>query len=116
MHYAATNTSCHQPPLPQLVRNILRHVPRPSLCGIKTDNPNRVLELAFQHVSDDGFKVGILDIGFAPAASAAIVNEIDIMIDAGDNRRGLTHYSSPTSLERKIKPTSLGLVPALWNL
>jgi hypothetical protein len=81
-------------PLPQLVRYILRHVPRPSLCGIKTDNPNGALELAFQHVSDDGFKVGILDIGFAPAASSAaivVLNKIGFMIDAWDDRRGLTH-------------------------
>src|SRR4051812_30171710 len=73
--------------LQQLVRYILRYVPRPSLCRTKSDNP--ILEPPLSMSAMMGFNVGFLDIGFALGASSAaivVLNKINFMIDARDDR------------------------------
>jgi hypothetical protein len=39
--------------------------------GVEPDNPDRVLVVAFEHVHDDRFEVGALDISFAIGAAVA---------------------------------------------
>jgi hypothetical protein len=74
--------------LPQFARNVFRNVPCPSLGGVETDHPDRVSELALQQVGDDGFEIGVFDIGFAPGGpepAKVIQHQICILIVARNN-------------------------------
>jgi hypothetical protein len=61
----------------QLVGNIARDVLGPFFRGVETDHPDRILVLPFEHVHDDRFEVGLLDVGFAVGltASAEVVHD-----------------------------------------
>src|SRR5581483_4460075 len=50
-------------------RDLLRYVPRQSLCHVEGDHPNRHVVLAFKEVLDDRLSVGALLVGLSPAAA-----------------------------------------------
>jgi len=50
------------------MRDILRHISRPLFGGVKGDDANRVAVLAGHQIADEGFEVGLIDIGFRYAA------------------------------------------------
>jgi hypothetical protein len=46
------------------MRDILRGIFGPMFCGIECDDSKRVTVLARHQIADDGFEVGLIDIGF----------------------------------------------------
>jgi hypothetical protein len=84
------------------VGNVAGDVLRPFFRGVEANDPNRVLVLSIQHVHDDRFEIGPLDVCLAegPTAAAEVVDDdIDILILAirHDRRRpaGSAHCSTP---------------------
>ena len=74
--------------LAQLSRYVIGHVANPTFRDVKANDANRVPVLAFQQVVDDSFKIGVFNVCLASSTTQAEVveDEIDIPVDAGDNR------------------------------
>jgi hypothetical protein len=69
----------------QFVRHVGRYILRPLLSGVEADDPDRVLILAVEQISDHGFQIGGLDIGFpvGPAVATEVVHyKVDVLIVA----------------------------------
>jgi hypothetical protein len=83
----------------QACLNILR----PVFGGVEADDPDRVLILPFEHVHDDRFEIGALDVGLPEGSTAAtkiVHNDVDVLIIASRHDRwrptGFTHHLNPT--------------------
>ena len=66
-----------------LPRNVFGCVSRPTLRNIEGDDANRVAVLAGHQIADDGFEVGLIDIGFrkcGPQVSKIVDDEIKGLI------------------------------------
>lgn len=79
-------------PAAQFVGDIARDILGPFFGGVEADNPDGVLVLALEHVHDDGFEVGALDVGLAKGAAAAtkIINhDVDILSSSAGTIEGV---------------------------
>jgi hypothetical protein len=75
--------------LAQPTRYLFGNVANPTFRQVKANDANRVSVLAFQQILDDSFKIGVFHVCLAPGTthSAEVVeDQIDIPVDAGDNR------------------------------
>jgi len=48
---------------------VFGHVPRPTLFGIKSDNPNWPAILAVEQIDDDGLEAGVVIVRLGPCSS-----------------------------------------------
>ena len=67
----------------QLVGHVLRDIPPPALGGIEGDDANRIAILPIEQVRDEGFKIGVLDVGLAPCSPAlaeVVEHKINLLI------------------------------------
>jgi hypothetical protein len=90
------------------------------LCGVECDHANRVGVLARHQIGDDGFEVGLLDIGFGKRGakvSEIIDDKINGLIVIGwHNRRGpiSAHEKTPNATNvRNLSIKSDPLKPQL---
>jgi hypothetical protein len=71
-------------------RDIFRGVLRPMLGGVECGDANRVAVLAGHQIADDGFEVGLIDVGFrkcGPQVSEIVDDEIKGLIVTGRHNR-----------------------------
>src|SRR5450631_3361329 len=81
-------------------RNTLRGILSPMFGGVEYDDANRVAVLAGHQIADDGFEVGLIDVGFRKCG--AQVSEIvddkinGLIVAARHNRsnKATTHKNS----------------------
>src|SRR5690348_10147595 len=93
--------------MPDLFGNLFGDIARPALSGVKGNDPNWIVVLAFEQVGDHRFHLGVLDVGLPPgltAMSKVVEHQVDgLVLSTRDDRRGpfrLTHDATPLS---KIK-------------
>src|SRR5438874_12522008 len=82
--------------LADLSDHVCRDVANPALRNVKADDSHGIDVLAFQHIGNHTFEVGIFDVGLAPRGTPfaiVIQNQIDVLIVARNDRWRLTHYS-----------------------
>jgi hypothetical protein len=64
----------------------------------RVDYPDGISVLAAEEVGNQGFKVGRFDVRLSPRPAKLpeiVEHQVDVMIAAGHNRGGCTHYKSP---------------------
>ena len=78
-------------PAPQLLCDVGRNIPRPSLSGVEADDADGLRILPVEQVLNDGLKVRGLDIGLAIGAAAAAEiahDQADVSILVSWHNRG----------------------------
>ena len=87
-------------PAQNFPRDILRGVLRPMVGGVKRDDPNRVAVLAGHQIADEGFEVGLAEIGFRKCGArfrVIVDDEIKrLVVTVRHNRRNKAHGHKST--------------------